>query len=160
MLCSRRKLRSLYQKNNTFHIEAQFFFIEMYILSSKIQLCSSLVHFAITSIHYLRCWFRRFWSAPLLLQQALVIYLNVEQQAYWLPIQERTNQLWWDNDVIMSYWVRSIGLRRLEFHARILYTWILKATKVIDFLFFLLFLINRHHSSWAIRLFGCVVEVQ
>ncbi len=28
-----------------------------------------------------------------LLQQALVIYLNVEQWAHWLPIQERTNQL-------------------------------------------------------------------
>ncbi len=28
-----------------------------------------------------------------LLQQALVIYLNVEQRAHWLPIQERTNQL-------------------------------------------------------------------
>ncbi len=28
-----------------------------------------------------------------LLQQALVIYLNVEQQAHWLPIQEKTIQL-------------------------------------------------------------------
>ncbi len=57
-----------------------------------------------------------------LLQWALVIYLNVEQRAHWLLIQERTNQLC---HVIMmslgSDWVRPIGLCHLEFHGRTLY---------------------------------------
>ncbi len=62
-----------------------------------------------------------FWSVLLLLKKTLAKYLNVEQRAHWLPIQERTNQLWRDNDVIMSYWVRSNRLRHLDFHARTLY---------------------------------------
>ncbi len=34
-----------------------------------------------------------FWSTLRTATTAIVIYLNVEQRAHWLPIQERTNQL-------------------------------------------------------------------
>ncbi len=64
-----------------------------------------------------------FGSTLQLLQQALAKYLKVEQRAHWLPIQERTNQLWRDNDVIMSDRVRPIRLRHLEIHARTLDIW-------------------------------------
>ncbi len=57
-----------------------------------------------------------------LLQQALVIYLNVEQRAHWLPIQERTNQLC--NVIMMSLGQIEFELLEcamIEFYARTLY---------------------------------------
>ncbi len=63
-----------------------------------------------------------FWSALHLLQQTLVKYLNVEQRAHWLPIQERTSQLWLV--IMMSLChieLEPIGLRHLEFLTRTLH---------------------------------------
>ncbi len=56
-----------------------------------------------------------------LLQQELVIYLNVEQRAHWLPIQERTNQLCHVIMMSLGQIELDIGLRHLKFHARTLY---------------------------------------
>ncbi len=57
------------------------------------------------------------WSVLQLLQQTLAKYLNVELWANWLLTWKGTNQLCLvSNDVIISDWVRPIGLRHLEFH--------------------------------------------
>ncbi len=63
-----------------------------------------------------------FWSTLQLLQQALVKYLNVEQQAHWLLMWRETNQLC---HVIMMWLyqieLETISLRHIEFHDRNLY---------------------------------------
>ncbi len=59
-----------------------------------------------------------------LLQQALVIYVNVEQRAHWPPIQVRCwSAVPCDNDVISLDWVKPIGLCHLEFHASALHVY-------------------------------------
>ncbi len=46
------------------------------------------------------------------------VYLNVKQQAHWLPIQENQSAVACNNDVTVSDFV---GLRHLQIHARTLY---------------------------------------
>ncbi len=70
---------------------------------------------------YLRCWFRCFWNT---LQTATASTSNIFEcwAASSLAIGPEENQSAVPcGDVIRSDWVRPIGLRHLEFHARTLF---------------------------------------